>query len=130
VSSRIFGEVVKDVDELHRAAEFCCNLLARRRLLAEDAHRKPADSHCYALAIAVERREARRPNIGPCVRFHAVDDGEEIVTSKTIETYGFLQTTGLTVLRLSSKGMSDFHCASSIGGFPSTSAMPRRPPCP
>lgn len=55
-ASRIFGEIAKYAGELQRAAEFCRDTLARRRLLAEDAHRKPADRDRYAFTIAIKLR--------------------------------------------------------------------------
>ena len=61
--------------------------------------REPADRDGHALAIAIELDEARRPNVGVGVHFHAVDNGEEIVTPQTIEVYGFAQTTGHRVPR-------------------------------
>jgi hypothetical protein len=90
------------------ARQFCCNPLARRRRLAKDPHRDPADRHCHTLAIEVELREARRPNVSPRVHFHAVDDGEEIVAPQTVEMYGFVQTAGHRVPRPTGIEMSDF----------------------
>jgi hypothetical protein len=60
VSLRIFGEIAKYVGELQRPAEFCCNPPARRRRLAKNPHRDPADRDCHALAIAVELLEVKR----------------------------------------------------------------------
>ena len=108
MSSRILGEITKYIGKLQRPAEFCCNPPARRRRLAKNPHRDPADRDCHALAIAVELLEARRPNVSPPVHFHPVDDGEEIVTPQTVKMYGFAQTTRHIVLRPSSKEMRDF----------------------
>ena len=58
--------------------------------LAEDPHRKPADSDRDALAVQIELDEARRPNISARVHFHSVNNGEEIVTPQTIEVYGLV----------------------------------------
>jgi hypothetical protein len=99
--------IAKHAGALQRAAEFCCDTLAYRRL-AEDAYRDSAHRDRHALAIAVELREARRPNVSPRVHFHAVDVGEEIVTPQTIEMYGFVQTTGHSVPRSTGIEMSDF----------------------
>jgi hypothetical protein len=55
----------KDVGELQRAAEFRCDPLTRRRRLAEDPHREPADSDGHALAVQIEVDEARRTNVRP-----------------------------------------------------------------
>src|SRR5271165_2141401 len=85
----VFGEVTKYVGELQRAPEFRCNALAGWRLLSEDPYREPADSDGHALAIRIEHDEARRPNIGASIHFHAVDNGEEIITPQTIEMDGF-----------------------------------------
>src|SRR6202011_4580206 len=101
-------EIAKDVGELQRPAELCRDTLARRRLLAKDPHRDPADRDCHTLAIAVELRDARRPNVSPRVHFHPVDDGQEIVTPQTVEVYGFAQTAGHIVPRPTGKEMSDF----------------------
>ena len=102
----IAGEIAKYVRELERPAEFGRHPLARRRRLAKNPDRDAANRDGHALAIAVELREARRPNIGP--RIHAINNGEEIVTPQIIEVYGFAQTAGHIVLGPTGKEISDF----------------------
>ena len=74
----IFGKVAQDVGELQRAAEFGRNALPGRRLLSENPNRESADSDRHAFAVSIEQSEARRPNVGADVHFHAVDNGQEI----------------------------------------------------
>ena len=105
---RILGEIAKYIGELQRTAELRRDTLARRRFLTEDAHRQSADGDRHALAIAIQLREAGRPDVGLHLHFRAIDDGEEIVTPQTIKTYGFVQTKGHSVPRPTAIEMSDF----------------------
>jgi hypothetical protein len=108
VSLRILGEIAKYIRELQRTAELRCDPLARRRFVAEDAHRQSADGDRHTLAIAIQLREAGRPAVGLHLHFRAIGDGEEIVTLQTVKMYGFAQTKGHSVPRPTAIEMSDF----------------------
>ena len=56
----------------------------------------------------IERHQARRPNVGASIHFHAVDDGEVILTAQTIKLYGFVQTKGHGVPRTTGIKLGDF----------------------
>ena len=49
----------------------------------EHPHRQPSDRARDAVAIQIERREIRRPDILRHIHFHAVDDGQEILALET-----------------------------------------------
>src|ERR1700730_5687791 len=108
MSLRILGEIAKYIGELQRTAEFRRDTLARRRFLTEDAHRQPAGGDRHTLAIAIQLREAGRPDVGLRLHFRAIDDGEEIVTPQTVKMYGFAQTKGHDVPGPTTIEKSDF----------------------
>jgi len=91
MSPGIFGEGAKDVGELQRAAELCCNALPGWCPLPENTHREPTDGHCHALAIEIELREARRANVAR-IHFHTVGNGQKIRTLQAILAYSFVQS--------------------------------------
>jgi hypothetical protein len=47
-------DIVQDIGELQRAAEFRCNAFTRRCLLPKDSYREPCDGDRHALAITIE----------------------------------------------------------------------------
>jgi len=67
--------------------------------------------------MPVKLRQARRSEFGPCNHFRAVDDGEEIVTPQTTETYRVVQTTGHGASRPTGIEMSDLIAPVQKKGF-------------
>jgi hypothetical protein len=60
------------------------------------------------LAIKIEFDEARRPNIGPRIHFHAVDDCHEILTPQPVSAHRVAQGTSDDVSGLSGVHQRDF----------------------
>jgi hypothetical protein len=73
------GEIVKYICELHCTAQLLRGALPRRRVIAEYAQQEPVEGDRRALAIAIQLRKARRPNIGLRLHLCAVDDGETLL---------------------------------------------------
>ena len=75
----VFVDVAQDVGQLQRAAEMMREQDAVVLRQAEHPHRQPSDRARDAVAIQIERREIRRPDILRHVHLHAVDDGQKIL---------------------------------------------------
>ena len=70
---------VRDPGNMCDAAEMMGKLDSIILGQAEYPHRQPPDRAGDAIAIKVESRKIRRPNVLWHVHLHAVDDGEEIL---------------------------------------------------
>ena len=68
---------------MQRAAEMMREQDAVGLAKTEHPHRQPPDRAGDAVAIQVERRQIRRPDVLRHVHFHAVDDGQKILALET-----------------------------------------------
>ena len=87
----VLVDVAQDVGELERAAEMVGQRFAGFLRQAENAHRKPADGGGHPIAIEVQRRPVRRPNVLFGVHRHAVDDGVEVLLAQIIAARRFIE---------------------------------------
>ena len=79
----VFIDIAQDVGQLQRAAEMMREQDAVVLGEAEHPHRQPSDRAGDAVAIQIERRQIRRPDILRHIHLHAVDDGQEILALET-----------------------------------------------
>ena len=75
----VFVDVAQDIGQLQRASEMMREQDAVVLRQAEHPHRQPSDRAGDAVAIQIERRKVRRPDILRHIHLHAVDDGQEIL---------------------------------------------------
>ena len=75
----VFVDVAQDIGQLQRAAEMMREQDAVVLGETEHPHRQPTDRAGDAVAIQIERRQIRRPDILRHVHLHAIDDGQEIL---------------------------------------------------
>ena len=91
----VFVEIAQNVCQLQRASEMVRQRKAGHFFHSEDFYRKATDGACYAVAIAIERRQVGRDHRATRIHFHSVDDGEEIPLAQTVVAHRRLQKPNL-----------------------------------